>query len=248
MKARFTIILASGFLLVATAGNAQQKTIWDGVYAGVQATSGQAIYTDHCASCHSTNLLGGANQGAPALKGDKFMEAWREDTLESLYGKIKTTMPRRDPKSLSEKETIDIVAYILQSNEFPAGPELSAAALMTIQIQKKDGPQPLPNYAIVQVVGCMTQDGDAWTLTKASAPSRLRMSEKTTPDELKAAEGKPLGTLAFRLQNLAMLGAFSPESHKGHKMLAKGPLIRQSSGERISVTELEMVGSSCGPE
>jgi hypothetical protein len=42
-----------------------------------------------------------------------------------------------------------------------------------------------------------------------------------------------------------MLGAFNAESHKGHKMMAKGPLIRQASSERISVTELEMVGSSC---
>jgi mono/diheme cytochrome c family protein len=232
-------------LSFAVNGRAQQKTVWDGMYSDSQATNGLAVYNQYCASCHSPNLGGGANQGAPPLKGEKFMENWREDSLESLYTKIRTTMPRRDPKSLSENETIDIVAYIMQANEFPSGSALNADGLKVTQIQRKDGPKPLPNYAIIQVVGCMTQEGDAWTLTKASAPSRIRISEKSTPEELKAAETKPLGSLTFRLQNLAMLGAFNAESHKGHKMMAKGPLIRQAGSERISVTELEMVGSSC---
>jgi hypothetical protein len=155
-------------------------------------------------------------------------------------------MPRRDPKSLSESETLGLVAYIMQANDFPAGPELNTNALASIQIQRKDGPKPLPNYAIVEVVGCMAPDGDNWTLTTAGAPQRLRNSEKSTPEELKAAAGKPLGTQTFRLQNLTMLGAFDPDAHKGHKMMAKGSYVRSSNTERISVTELEMVGSSCG--
>ncbi|MBI4472890.1 MAG: cytochrome c [Acidobacteria bacterium] len=241
MFGTFSMLLLSAFL--AQAG--QQKTVWDGVYATPQATSGQAIYTEYCATCHGTTLTGGASQGAPPLRGDKFMENWREDNLESLFTKIRTTMPRRDPKNLSETETLDLVAYILQSNEFPTGSDLSTDALRSIQIQRKDGPRPLPNYAIVQIVGCMTQEGDAWTLTMAAQPKRLRSSDKATPEELKAAESTPLGTATFRLQNLAMLGAFDPAAHNNHKMLAKGPLIRQSNSERISVTELEMVGTAC---
>jgi cytochrome c553 len=226
---------------------AQNKTVWSGIYTEAQATSGQAVYNQYCSGCHSQNLAGGAGQGAPALKGEKFMEAWREDSLESLFTKIRTTMPRRDPKSLSEKETVDIVAYIMQANEFPVGSELSATSMSSVRIQRQDGPKPLPNYAIIAVVGCMTPDGDNWTLTKAADPSRIRVAEKATADELKAAGAKALGSQTFRLQNLAMLGAFDPQAHKGHKMMAKGPLIRNSSGERISVTELEMVGSSCEP-
>ena len=247
MKNKNTILLALGLMLVPAIGAAQNKTVWSGIYTEAQATSGQAVYNQYCSGCHSQSLVGGASQGAPALKGDKFMEAWREDSLESLFTKIRTTMPRRDPKSLSEKETTDIVAYIMQANEFPVGSELSASAMSAIRIQRQDGPKPLPNYAIISVVGCMTQDGENWTLTKASDPSRLRVAEKATPDELKAAGAKPLGTMTFRLQNLAMLGAFDAQAHKGHKMMAKGPLIRNSSGERVSVTELEMVGSSCEP-
>jgi len=245
---RFAFVLIPALILVQMIGNAapEQKTIWDGAGVAAQADSGKAIFTEFCATCHGVNLLGGASQGAPPLKGDKFMENWREDTLESLYTKIRTTMPRRNTKNLNEKETLDLIAYILQSNEFPAGPELSVPALSTIRIQLKEGPKPLPNYAIVQIVGCMSQDGDSWSLTNAAEPMRLRMSEKATPEELKAAEAKPLGTMTFRLQNLAMLGSFTPDAHKGHKMMAKGPLIRQSNTERISVTELEMLAPSCG--
>ena len=228
------------------AGGAPPKTVWDGIYTADQATSGNSLYTQYCVGCHAANLIGGASQGAPPLKGDKFMENWREDSLESLYTKIRTTMPRRDPKSLNDKETVDIVAYIMKENEFPAGAELTAAGMPQIQIQRQDGPKPLPNYAIIELVGCMAQDGDNWTLTKATAPKRLRNSDKATPEELKAAEGRALGASTFRLQNFNMLGAFNPDSHKGHKMLAKGTLIRQSGSERVSVTELEMVGSSCG--
>jgi hypothetical protein len=173
------------------------------------------------------------------------MENWREDSLDSLFTKIRTTMPRRDPKSLSESETIDLVAYIMQSNEFPAGSELKTSDLGSIQIQRKDGPKPLPNYAIVQVVGCLAPDGDNWTLTTAGSPQRLRNAEKSTPEELQAAANKPLGTMTFRLQNLAMLGAFDPDTHKGHKMMAKGSFNRQGTTDRISVTELEMLGPSC---
>lgn len=247
MFSRFATVLVAVLFVSSVIGHAagEQKTVWDGAYVADQATSGQAVYTQFCASCHSVNLNGGANQGAPPLKGDKFMENWREDNLESFYTKIKTTMPRRDSKVLNEQETLDLVSYILRENEFPAGPALTVASLNAVQIQRKDGPKPLPNYAIVQVVGCMTLDGDAWSLTSAGQPTRLRSSEKSTPEELKSAESKALGTLSFRLQNMSMLGAFSPEAHKGHKMVAKGPLIRQSNTERISVTELEMVGASC---
>src|SRR5436309_16141238 len=141
-----SVLMIVGIMQVAWAvqTGAAHKTVWDGVYTDAQASGGQALYTQYCARCHSTNLGGGADQGAPPLKGDKFMENWREDSLDSLFTKIRTTMPRRDPKSLSDAETLDLIAYILQSNEFPAGSDLNAGMLNTVQIQLKDGPKPLP--------------------------------------------------------------------------------------------------------
>src|SRR5262244_290704 len=89
----FGVLMIVGFTQVIRAVQTAPagKTVWDGLYTAPQATAGQTIYNDHCAGCHSTNLGGGANQGAPPLKGDKFMENWREDSLESLYTKIRTT-------------------------------------------------------------------------------------------------------------------------------------------------------------
>jgi hypothetical protein len=62
---------------------------------------------------------------------------------------------------------------------------------------------------------------------------------------LKIAQNTPLGTATWRLQNLVLLGMFTPETHIGHKMMAKGPLIRRSSGEMLSVTALQMVDERC---
>lgn len=222
------------------------KTVWDGVYSEAQATAGQALYTQECANCHGPTLNGGANQGAPPMKGEKFIEAWREDSAHSLYTKIKTTMPRRSERVMTEKETLELVAYTFRENGFPAGADLSLNAIGDVQIQRKEGPKPLPNNSLIQVVGCLTQEGDAWIVNTASAPSRVRTSEKSTPDELKAAMTRPLGAQTYRLQNLIMLGAFKPADHAGHKMMVKGLLSRRTAGETISVTEMEMLTPTCG--
>jgi len=42
-----------------------------------------------------------------------------------------------------------------------------------------------------------------------------------------------LGTLIFRLADLDAVPDFAPDSHKGHKMQAKGYLVRQPGAERI---------------
>jgi mono/diheme cytochrome c family protein len=233
-----------GAVEAAVQSGGEKKTVWSGIYTNEQAIGGEATYKEHCASCHSENLNGGANEAAPPLRGDKWMDSWREDKLGSLFNKIKTTMPRRSPKSLSEEETLALVAYIMKSNEFPAGEALTTGLLDNVWIERQDGPKPLPNYAMIQAVGCMVQEGDT-RLLKMAAPSRIRTSEKVSAAELKAAESKPLGTLTFRLQNFSMLGAFNPEMHKDHKMLARGPWIKQGSSDRISVTELEMLAPSC---
>ena len=57
----------------------------------------------------------------------------------------------------------------------------------------------------------------------------------------------PLGTQTFALQNFANIDfAFKPDPFKGHKVQAKGVLIRQSAGERISLTSLETLAPTCG--
>lgn len=180
----------------------------------------------------------------PALHGPQFFEHWREDNLDSLYLLIKTQMPPR-AEQLSESDALNVLAYILQANDFPAGTELNTSTLPTIRFEAREGPRPLPDYALVQLVGCLTKADDGnWKLTSASEPVRVRKPGKPTPQELKGVEAKTLGTQSFPLQNLAMSG-INPEGRQGQKMYAKGALLKRPEGDRISITSLDMIAATC---
>jgi hypothetical protein len=94
---------------------------------------------------------------------------------------------------------------------------------------------------VVEVVGCLSQTGADWILAKASEPASTTTSF-TTPEEVKAAAEKPLGTQQYRL-----IGAspFSPGSHKGHKMVVKGLLIKSGSDAHINLTSFQMLSETC---
>ena len=225
--------------------NAERLTVWSGVYTATQAADGQIVFNTRCSRCHGTDLTGGAT--GTSLIGDRFMQFWSEDNLDSLYKKISETMPRNSGGSLSDVEYVQVTTYLLQKNGFPTGSaELKPDTMHSIHIEGKDGPKPLPNNSMIQVVGCMTPDGsDGWNLTNVGTPTRTRTPDSITADDLKIAQKTSMGTATYRLQNLLMLGNFNAEAHKGHKMMAKGPLLRRSSGEAVSVTALEMVSDSC---
>jgi mono/diheme cytochrome c family protein len=101
-------------------GKTREITIRDGVYTTAQAASGKAVYATQCSLCHLDNLAGGGNE-SPALRGDAFISDFEGKPLRSFYSRIISTMPSSDPGSLSDKETLNLVAYILQQNGFPAG-------------------------------------------------------------------------------------------------------------------------------
>ena len=239
------LFLASSLLPAAT-------TVLDGVYSNAQATRGQTAYEANCASCHQTSLDG--NPEAPPLKGSRFLEVWRDDYLDALYTHIQTRMPRRpggEPGSLTDSQYLDIVAWILKVNEYPAGPgELAAKSLPVTLLTGSDGPKPLPTNALVEVVGCLSAaPNDNWTITDASEPVRARDAEHTSPTELKRAGAVPLGThqFALRLQTLVdNRPDFKPAPLKGRKVQVKGVLTWQARNDRITVLSLEPVAPSCG--
>jgi hypothetical protein len=95
---------------------------------------------------------------------------------------------------------------------------------------------------VVRLVGCVTSGPDgAWMLTNASEPVRSRSINAPTPEELQALTAVPLGTQTFRLQNVSDRAADT----KGQKVQARGVLIRQYMNDRINVTSLETVASTC---
>src|SRR5262249_17494894 len=139
---------------------------------------------------------------------------------------------------------LSIVAYILQQNDLPAGNSpLSIPELPSIHIEGRNGPQALPTYAVVQVVGCTAKgDGDTWNLDRTTPPVRARNPGRASDIALKGAGGKNLGSLTFQLQNLAMAGITSSSLQEGHKVLLKGVLL---PNDRLGVNSLQEVSTTC---
>ena len=78
---------------------------------------------------------------------------------------------------LPDDTYVDIIAYLLKVNGFPAGSsELTLAKLDAVQILGKKGAEPPPNFALVLSVGCLVQDARGrWILDGASSPVRATM-------------------------------------------------------------------------
>ena len=233
-----------------SAGAGQQagrtRSVLDGVYTQAQAERGLKAYMEQSSRCHRDNLQG--NPEALGLTGTRFIETWREDTLFSLFDHMATRMPREPRTTLPTPVYVDILAFILQFNGYPAGQqELTTDDLTQVSFVDKTGPQPIPNLAVVRVVGCLTPgEKGTWTLTDATEPTRNRAGRSTTPDELRASGAAALGSGSFQLQNLEYLReGFTPESYSGHRVQVKGALVRRQTDTRISVTLLETVASSC---
>src|SRR5918993_5820611 len=93
--ALFTLL--AGATLTAQAPPKPAPSVLDGVYTTAQARRGQAQFEQHCASCHRQDLLGIAG---PALKGDRFLDQWREFPLEVLVNDMSSQMPLRSPGAL----------------------------------------------------------------------------------------------------------------------------------------------------
>ncbi len=237
------LTLAAGVPVVAGAIGSQgdPRTVWDGVYTAEQAARGKAVYDANCISCHQSDLSGSSE--ARSLVGESFMQDWREDNLNTLFTRISQMMPFDDPATLSDRDYTDSVAYILQYNAFPAGTkELTPDGLEDIQIVGKDGPGPVPSFALVQVIGCLAHaEGNSWSLTSSTEPVRSSDPAASSPDELTAFASAPLGTQTFDLLSVYV----SPETHDGRRVEVKGFLIRLPEENRINVSSLEVVAPTC---
>lgn len=132
----FRLIGALGVLGVLMV-QSPERTVWEGVYTAKQAERGKSAYAELCSSCHQANMLGGGQ--VPSLTGEGFVSAWDGLTIRDLFSRLRTTMPADKPGSLDEKVTIDIVAYLLETNSFPGGEkelEVDRDALQKIRISK----------------------------------------------------------------------------------------------------------------
>jgi len=103
------------FLLAATLSSigayavAEQRTVNDGVYTEDQADAGEVLYTQHCLLCHDKKYF------RPVL------QRWEGQPLGIMFTVMSTSMPESNPGFLSEKEYVDILAYILSLSRYEAG-------------------------------------------------------------------------------------------------------------------------------
>lgn len=119
-------------------------TIWDGVYTQSQAARGEVVYPSMCGRCHGHRLDGAPDDpdffSTPPIAGPKFLRDWNGVSLAALFEYTRTAMPELNPASLSDREFIDLIAYMLAVTGTPAGAdelEPDAARLAGIDITRK---------------------------------------------------------------------------------------------------------------
>ena len=111
----------------------EQLTVRDRVYSDEQAGRGRTTYDARCASCHDGGTMG------PELWGDPFLASWDSKPVSEFFTRIKTTMPEDAPGSVRENEILDVIAYVIKTNGFPAGEQSlqSESALASIKFVRK---------------------------------------------------------------------------------------------------------------
>lgn len=110
----------------ASAGAA--VSVYDGVYTAAQATRGNQTQQRECASCHSANDW---SQG-------RILQAWQGQTAYDFVANLRATMPMDAPGRLSLQQYTDILAFMLELNNIPAGDDELPAdedALELVQLE-----------------------------------------------------------------------------------------------------------------
>jgi hypothetical protein len=151
-------------------------------------------------------------------------------------------MPPNFGTILDDSTKLDIVTFILQTGGFPGGPkELGVGdELAGIQILRKGEQASVQNFSLIQTVGCLSRAPDnTWVLSSSADPTVTR-DDVPAADALAAAAAKPLGSQTFLLISAA---PFSPESHQGQKMEARGLVYKEPGDSRLTLTSLQAVGS-----
>jgi S-disulfanyl-L-cysteine oxidoreductase SoxD len=241
-KMRFMLplsLVASLLAAVTLAAQAPVPAIWQGVYTAAQAERGKATFQTNCIRCHGGELEGNT---APALKGERFVTTWNGGPVSRLFEKIRDTMPPQFGTGiLSDVAKIEIVAYILQTNGYPAGARelVPGTELAAIQILQKGEQPKVQNFSLVVAVGCLTRENDAWMLSRASEPV-VTTENAPKPGALASGAAAPLGNGRIVLLSA---GQFDPASQQGRKVEARGLIYQDPAESLLTVTSLQSVGS-----
>ena len=123
---RKSILAALAGLLVLSAAvavraTAPQKTTNDAVYSKAQADGAKAQFDKICAECHAFTVAAKKQAADLPLGDEPFFKKWEGKSLDELISIIVLTMPNDGSAIVSEAEALNLMAYVLQQNGFPAG-------------------------------------------------------------------------------------------------------------------------------
>jgi len=104
----------------ATAGELQ-KSSNDGIYTKAQADGAKAQYDTLCLECHTFTVAAKKKPEDLPLGDEPFFKTWEGKTIDELVSVIVLTMPNDGSAVVNEDEALNLMAYVLQQNGFPAG-------------------------------------------------------------------------------------------------------------------------------
>jgi cytochrome c5 len=93
------------------AAGSEEPTTMDAIYTVAQAQRGEEVFQELCAECHDTE-----DWTEPAFQG-----RWTDQSTFQLWYYINDRMPYDNPWSLSRQQVTDVMTYIFQLNDLPAG-------------------------------------------------------------------------------------------------------------------------------
>jgi cytochrome c5 len=108
-------LIATSFVLAACAHNNDASSA--SVTSGASAINGEAAYSEHCAGCHETGMLGAPREGEP--------EDWRgrSDLWQGVLMEHAKTgyfeMPARGGKTQLPDDIVDAAAEYMLEQTFP---------------------------------------------------------------------------------------------------------------------------------
>lgn len=102
-------LIAVTVLSLCSIALAEPRSVNEGVYTEEQAEAGEALYEAQCILCHDKKYF------RPVLK------RWEGQPISVLYTVMSTSMPESNPGFLSQKEYVDILAYILSLSRYATG-------------------------------------------------------------------------------------------------------------------------------
>lgn len=114
--AQIGILISFAMALTFAFGEASPRRTF---YTFVQSQNGERVYGTYCASCHGVDLRG---PQAPLI-GPAFLSLGHDRgmTMGTFFDFLVRDTPANSMASLPNRDYVEIMAYILRKNGYPAG-------------------------------------------------------------------------------------------------------------------------------